>query len=242
MSRSLAWCCIVLLLLLLLPSCNSPAGNNNGASNFQNVSGQVITRIPLMTSTPSLTPSPITEKGKGIISHFNATSIVDFNQGVTDSSVRGTIPFTIIHNAKKGVWEVKGSSFGAGVTEYNTIKPTKVSCSATWNVELTLSGLVVPYDTLIANKAGCWMQLSIVEEWNQIEASCSTHLGSASGLVDQVVGISYGPMKFPLNIGETITDKQSGAGWYQTSIWRIESLDVPLVTGCIEGGSIPSGQ
>lgn len=166
-------------------------------------------------------------------------SMEDFNHGLTLSNVTGTIPFTITHNAKKGVWEVKGSSLGAGVTEYNTSKPSKVSCNATWNVELTLSGILVPYDTLIADKAGCWMQLSIEEEWKQIEASCSTHLGTASGQMDEVVGNSYGPKKFLLNIGEEVKDMQSGPGWNQASIWRIESLDVPLITGCIEGGSLP---
>jgi hypothetical protein len=198
--------------------------------------------MPLMTSTPSLTPTPITEKGKGEMYHFNTVNMVDANQGIMSSIAEGTIPFTITHNPKSGVWEVKGSRLAAGTTEYDASKPSKISCSATWNVELTLSAILVPAGVLITDKEGCYMQLSIVEDWEKIEATCSTHLGTASGLWDADVMNTHGPFKFNLIEGEQKNQYYKFQGGSVDSTWRIETLDVPTDTGCAAGVTVPSGQ
>jgi len=228
MNRKLIWRYSVPIFILLVAACNSPIGNKNGALIFKDASGRVITREPLITWTPSPTPTPITETGKGEILHVTVVNYTDFTQGVLQSTVNGVIPFSIVHNAKRGVWEVKGSSIGEGITEYDTSKPAKVHCKATWNVELTLSGILVPFNELIADKEGCWMQVGIVEEWKKIEGSCSTNLGTASGLVDEVDGNTHGPLKFKLYNGFEV--KQLAPNL--TSLWRLQNLVLPSGIGC----------
>jgi hypothetical protein len=158
------------------------------------------------------------------------------NNGSLSHAVTGTIPFKIQYNQEKKVPEVKGTGLGAGTTKFTS---PNCDCSATWGVEFTVSGTLVPSGGLIAegSEGGCYIQIHITEDWGIYDAVCNCDMGSA--MVQESPGIMYfGPFKFDLINGAEVLELQSQGNTSWAYRWAVQKLDVPLASGCVAGETI----
>jgi len=220
----------------MVPSCILPAGSTSGKENSGNPVSLEVDFSGSGTPTAVVTPTPPTEIGKGEIFFGRILSMEDAAGGITGSNVSGTIPVTISFNKTRNVWEVKGSNLGAGSTEYHATKPSKIDCTAVYTVDITLSGVLVPLGGLIEDKgAGCYTQLYTTEDWERTDATCSTHLGNASDMFDETIMNTYGPTKINLVAGGEANEIKDLSGALLHTHWKIETLTLPLSTGCMAG-------
>ncbi len=85
-------------LITALTACSLPGVGENGVPDSGNPPGQ--------TGGPAYTPTAINEEGKGEILFWRVFNMTDTAGGVMTSTVNVTIPFTLLFNSSKGVWEL----------------------------------------------------------------------------------------------------------------------------------------
>ena len=222
------------MLLIFLSGC----GSQDKAAHPKNDSAPAakpVSQEPQDTSEPTTAPSPtiVYKDGTANITLFRTLSATTSNSGTIASTVEGTMPITIIFNKDKKVWEVKGSSNrGVGTTEF--INP-ECDCSATWYVDFTVSGVLVPMGGLIAEPDdGCYIQVYINENWERYDAACNCTMGKAVAEAPPEQ-MYFGPMKMYLVENFEIGENQSAGNAMLISRWLLKDLDIPIATGCMAG-------
>jgi hypothetical protein len=191
------------------------------------------------TSSPQPTPSPSPtieyQDGKANIDITRTLATTSSNFGVISHSVTGTVPVTIKFNQEKQVWEVKGSNLGAGETQFTN---PECNCQATWGVEFTVSGVLVPMGGLISEPdEGCYVQIYINEDWEQYDAACNCTIGQ-SVVETQPEQMQFGPLKLGLEENFSTAENETIGDTAWEYRWMIKDLDVPLATGCVAGEGI----
>ena len=228
---------LFLALLIFLSGC-SAQGKTTQPKNQSGPAAKPDTQEPQNTAEPTAAPSPtiVYKEGAANITILRVLEAQSSNSGVLSHNTEGTVPVTIRYNQDKNVWEVKGSSDrGVGRTEF--INP-ECNCLANWTIEFTVSGVLVPMGGLIAEPDdGCYVQITINEDWERFDATCNCSMGSAIAELEPEQ-LYFGPMKMYLVEGFEINEMETMANTSWIYRWLIKDFDVPVATGCVAGDPI----
>jgi hypothetical protein len=225
---------LILLTAVMLLSACKPADKSSQGKNIAAPASKPAAQDPQDPPDPTAGPTAtiIYEEGKANIEITRLFSSTSSNSGTIIHSVDGTVPVTFKFNKEKSVWEMKGTNFGAGTTEFTN---PECKCASTWIVEITISGVFVPPGALIAEPDpydGCYVKFTSSEAWEKSDASCNCTIGSYM-IETEPEQLSFGPMKLILEDGKSVGEIGEIGNTTWQNIWRLKELDVPDDLNCI---------
>lgn len=241
MNKCLVYVFFVLFMLLLFGACQPPPVSDVGVISKEDHYLTLDAEVEMeREETEKAKPKEIVPVGSGLgeLTVYRFDGFEDANGGVTESTLNGTIPFSIDYNKNEKVWKVLGiGGVGTTITSYNATKPQAINCKSTWNVEFTLTGVLVPIEGMITDRVGegtgCYLLITTSEKWGDYEGSCVTAIsGYAQSQGQQDVMYDFGPFKFKLINGESVHQDNIVTGVMSTYKWTLKNLIIPPSSGC----------